>query len=90
VVVAQRLWGSVALRAPYEVTQGWPSIHAREAWDITTGSPEVIVGIVDTGIDGRLLELQGRVVPGWNVAEDNADTWITIWHGTVRDLIGGS
>jgi subtilisin family serine protease len=74
----------------YEVTQGWPSIHAREAWDITTGSPEVIVGIVDTGIDGRLLELQGRVVPGWNVAEDNADTMDYHWHGTVVTCLVGA
>jgi subtilisin family serine protease len=75
---------------PYEVAQGWPSIHAREAWDITTGSPEVVVGVVDTGIDGRLLELAGRVVPGWNVADDNADTMDYHWHGTAMSTLIGA
>ncbi len=29
----------------------WATVHAYEAWDITTGSPNVKVAVVDTGID---------------------------------------
>jgi thermitase len=75
---------------PFEETQGWPSIRARDAWEITTGSPDVLVGIVDTGIDDRLLEFAGRLVPGWNVADDNDDTMDLHGHGTMIAYLLGA
>jgi serine protease len=42
------------------------------AWDITTGSPSVVVAVLDTGllphqdIDGNILDGVGRVVPGYD------------------------
>lgn len=35
------------------------------AWDITTGSDGVVVGVIDTGIVDH-ADLQGRVLPGYN------------------------
>ena len=39
-------------------------IHAPEAWNITRCSPNVVIAIVDTGVDLTHPDLQGKLVPG--------------------------
>ena len=64
-------------------------IHAPEAWDIGTGAGDVVVAILDSGIDPSHPDLQGRVVPGRNVRERNSNTQDEIGHGThVGGIIG--
>ena len=41
-------------------------IGAEAAWDTTTGSPSVIVGVLDSGIAWSHPEFSGRIVPGKN------------------------
>lgn len=38
------------------------------------GSGDVVVAVVDTGVDADHAEFSGRLVPGWNFVAENADT----------------
>jgi serine protease len=44
-------------------------INLPAAWDITTGSANLVVGVIDTGIVNH-VDLQGRTVPGYNFISD--------------------
>jgi subtilisin family serine protease len=44
---------------------GHYGINAPAAWDITTGSPSVVVAVIDTGITNH-ADLSGRTVPGYD------------------------
>lgn len=44
-------------------------INLPPAWDVTTGSSSVVVGVIDTGIVNH-ADLQGRVLPGYNFVSD--------------------
>ncbi|MFQ5495148.1 MAG: S8 family serine peptidase [Phycisphaerae bacterium] len=57
-------------------------VRASQAWDIHTGDPgTVTIAVIDSGIHPH-ADLIDRLVPGWNVAEDNADTRDACPHGT--------
>jgi serine protease len=46
-------------------------IGALPAWDITTGSPSVVVAVVDTGVRPH-EDLAGRLLPGYDMISDPA------------------
>jgi subtilisin family serine protease len=52
------------------------AVHAPEAWDVETGDPAIIVGVLDTGIDVTHPDLAGRIwtnareIPGNGVDDD--------------------
>ncbi len=46
-------------------------VRAQQAWDIQTGSADILVGVIDTGVDYTLADLiPNLVLPGVNVRED--------------------
>ena len=45
------------------------AIDAFSAWDITTGSPNVVVAVVDTGYRPH-FDLAGRILPGYDFISD--------------------
>ena len=45
-------------------------MQSEDAWNITTGSEDVIMAIIDTGLDGTHPEFEGRVVTGHNFHTD--------------------
>jgi subtilisin family serine protease len=57
-------------------------IGGPNAWTYSTGSPSIIVAVLDSGVDGNHPDLQGRLVPGWNFYSNNADTSDVYGHGT--------
>lgn len=71
------LWGMERIRAP-------------EAWDITQGSQEMVVGIIDTGIYTAHQDLQANIAPGsYDFANDIPDQQDNHGHGThVSGTIG--
>ena len=64
-------------------------ISAPTAWETTTGSSGVTVAILDTGVDGTHPDLAEKLVPGWNIYNNNADTSDVVGHGTaVAGVVG--
>jgi serine protease len=53
----------------YEKTGG---INLPEAWDISTGSKDIVIGVVDTGIV-KHENLAGKILPGQNFVPDKND-----------------
>lgn len=57
-------------------------INAPAAWSTTTGDKGIIIAILDTGVDGTHPDLQSKMVPGWNIYNNNSDTSDVYQHGT--------
>ncbi|HXX48002.1 MAG TPA: S8 family serine peptidase, partial [Myxococcota bacterium] len=56
----------------YTLQWHYPLIHLPQAWDVTTGSPSVIVAVVDTGVRLDHPDLAGKFVPGYDFISDPA------------------
>lgn len=63
-------------------------IDAREAWNIETGDPDVLIAVLDTGVDWRHEDLRGNL---WqNPGEDSDGDGVTIeWNGSSWELDPG-
>ena len=64
-------------------SQQWGNrvVGAPAAWDVTTGSADVTVAVLDTGVN-PVSELAGRVLPGYDFINDDADPADDHGHGT--------
>ena len=76
-------------------------IDAPDAWKIEEGSKDIVVAVIDTGIDASNKDLQknlwkdpsvkGKDVYGWNFVTDQANPFDDHGHGThVAGIIGGA
>ncbi|MCL2499808.1 MAG: S8 family serine peptidase [Defluviitaleaceae bacterium] len=74
---------------------GLERIMAPNAWDYTTGNANVVVGVVDSGIDFTHPDIADNIwfsqdgYPGWNFINDSGDSMDMTGHGThVAGTIG--
>lgn len=63
---------------------GWhiDAVRARQGWNITKGSPEVTVAVVDDGIDAGHPMFTGRIKDAYNVYTQNNRLSRGVGHGT--------
>jgi thermitase len=61
---------------------GLQKIQAPSAWDVTTGTSDVVIAIIDTGVDLNHPDLNNKIVPGWDFVNDDAYAQDDHGHGT--------
>jgi len=67
-------------------TGGTPGadIRAVDAWDVTTGSPNVVIAVLDSGIDSDHPDFAGRIDPnGYDFVYNDNDPEAVFPHGTL-------
>jgi len=77
--------GAAAAIVPSDPNASHPAYAALNmpaAWDVTTGSPDVIIGIVDSGVDATHPDLAGAVLPGFDFVENKPAATPSDGHGT--------
>lgn len=57
-------------------------IQSEAAWDVSTGSSDIIVAVLDTGLNASLGEFFGRVVPGHDYVNNDENPADDYGHGT--------
>lgn len=58
-------------------------IQGPAAWSMNAGSSNVVIAILDTGVDAAHEDLDSKMVAGWNIYDNNSDTRDVNGHGTL-------
>jgi thermitase len=68
-----------------------PIIRTEQGWDITRGKKEVVIAVVDTGVDLDHPEFKGKLVEGMNFIDSSKKPYDDVGHGThVAGIIGAA
>jgi subtilisin family serine protease len=60
----------------------YSAVDLPAAWEVTAGSPEVVIAVVDSGVEAAHPDLAGAVEPGYDFVDDDADAADAVGHGT--------
>jgi subtilisin family serine protease len=55
-------------------------INALAAWEITTGDPNVVIAVIDSGVDPSHPDLINNLVPGYDFVEDDDRPDPSLYH----------
>jgi subtilisin family serine protease len=66
----------------FSLQRHFSSIGVDDAWDITTGSEDMIIAILDTGVEPNHPDLKDKLLDGWNVVDKNDIFDDVLGHGT--------
>src|SRR5687767_4083100 len=78
---------TAAIAAPpndpfYPLSWHHQTIGSESAWQISPGSRDVVVAVIDSGIDPNHPDLAGQLVSGWNLTNSSTNTSPIGSHGT--------
>ena len=63
--------------------QGWvETMRLPDAWNITTGDPELVVAVIDSGVSPTHPDLADKLVPGYNAVDGSDNSADIEGHGT--------
>lgn len=60
----------------------WRAVHVPEAQVVTRGRSDVVVAVIDSGVDLDHRDLAGRLAAGWNFLDESAPPEDDFGHGT--------
>jgi len=68
-----------------------PSIETEKGWNVSKGGEDVIIAVLDTGVQSNHPDLQGKLLSGTNIVDKSKAPDDDVGHGThVAGIIGAT